>query len=65
MTSKILPLGKQILCHHGHFTLLSEISAVEIMDNGVQFECEDGIYEASIDTNWKIKKISDEPYEKE
>lgn len=60
MTTKALSMGKQVLCHHGHFTLNSEIYSVEIRDNGVRFECEDGIYEASIDTNWKITKISEE-----
>lgn len=57
--------GKIIECHHGIFNLPSEIYWFQINDNNVRFLCEDGIYEASLDKNWKITKISDDPYEKE
>ena len=65
MTIGSLPMGKIIECHHGTFTLPSEIYWVQIDDNDVRFQCADGIYEASIDSKWEITKISDEPYEKE
>jgi hypothetical protein len=60
MRTDILPMGKFIRCHHGAFTLPSEIYAVEICDNNIQFQCEDGVYEASQENKWQITKIEDQ-----
>ena len=61
MTDDVFPMGKVIKCHNGTFTLPTQIYGVEIGDNEMKFRCSDGIYEANIDNNWKINKISDEP----
>ena len=61
MTDSALPMGKEINCHHGNFTLPTEIYGLEIGDNDIKFRCADGVYEATMDNKWKITKLSDEP----
>jgi hypothetical protein len=57
MRDGVLPMGKTIKSHHGTFNLLTEIYGVEMGDNHVIFDCEDGSYEAKLEDGWKIVKI--------
>ena len=43
-------MGREINCHHGHFDLPSDIFGVELGEDHITFDCEDGIYTATRET---------------
>lgn len=57
MNRGVYPMGKSIKCHLGYFELPSEIYGFEISDEKLEFNCEDGDYEAKEEDNWTIHKI--------
>lgn len=58
MIQRRYSMGRNISCHHGKFTLPSDVIEVEIDDDYVNFYCEDGIYQATQEDKWKVVKTS-------
>jgi len=55
MREKSLPMGKTFNCQLGYFELPSEIYEIQIHDDIIYFQCEDGFYEGTCEGDSKIK----------